>query len=44
MVSDLIVQLNKKYAMTFVVVTHNMEIQKIADYLYEMKDGRIYQK
>lgn len=44
MVSDLIVQLNKKYAMTFVIVTHNMEIQKIADYLYEMKDGRIYQK
>lgn len=44
MVSDLIVQLNKKYEMTFVVVTHNMEIQKIADYLYEMKDGRIYQK
>lgn len=43
-VSDLIVHLNKKYKMTFVVVTHNLEIQKIADYLYEMKDGKLFKK
>lgn len=43
-VSDLIVHLNKKFRMTFVVVTHNVEIQKIADYLYEMKDGQIFNK
>ncbi len=43
-VSDLIVHLNKKYKMTFVVVTHNLEIQKIADYLFEMKDGKLFKK
>jgi lipoprotein-releasing system ATP-binding protein len=43
-VSDLIVQLNKKYQMTFVVVTHNMEIPKIADSIYEMKDGKIFKR
>ena len=43
-VSDLIVHLNKKYKMTFVVVSHNLDIQNIAHYLYEKKDGKLFKK
>ncbi len=38
---DLVIQLNKKFEKTFVVVTHNKEMISIADELYEMKDGKI---
>jgi lipoprotein-releasing system ATP-binding protein len=43
-ISDLIVQLNTRYSKTFVVVTHNKEMLKIADQVYEMKDGKILGK
>lgn len=41
---DLVIQLNKKYGKTFIVVTHNKEMISIADELYEMKDGKILSK
>jgi lipoprotein-releasing system ATP-binding protein len=41
-ISDLIVQLNSKYKKTFVIVTHNKEMLEIADQVYEMKDGKIF--
>jgi lipoprotein-releasing system ATP-binding protein len=43
-ISDLIVRLNSKYKKTFVIVTHNKEMLEIADQVYEMKDGKIFNK
>lgn len=43
-ISDLIVQLNSKYLKTFVIVTHNKEMLQIADFIYEMKDGKLLNK
>jgi putative ABC transport system ATP-binding protein len=34
-------ELNHEHGMTFVIVTHDLSIQKIADKIIELKDGRI---
>lgn len=39
LISDLIVKLNERSGMTFVVVTHNKEMMKIAHHTFQMKDG-----
>lgn len=41
MISELIQELNTKYKKTFLIVTHNQEMKSIADYIYDMKDGRL---
>jgi lipoprotein-releasing system ATP-binding protein len=39
LISDLIVELNGRFGMTFIVVTHNKEMMKIAHHTFQMKDG-----
>jgi len=39
--NNLFVDLRNKFKKTFVVVTHNPELMKLADFVYEMRDGRI---
>jgi lipoprotein-releasing system ATP-binding protein len=43
-ISDLILHINAKYNKTFVVVTHNKDMLDIADFTFEMKDGKIFNK
>lgn len=43
-ISDLIVTFNSKFGKTFVIVTHNLEMLSIADFIYEMKDGMIHRR
>lgn len=38
----LILELREKFNMTFVIVTHNSSLVKLADRVYEIKDGNIY--
>ncbi|MEJ2105374.1 MAG: ABC transporter ATP-binding protein [Ignavibacteriaceae bacterium] len=40
-VHKLIVDLKENLGMTFVIVTHNSSLVKLADLLYEIKDGKI---
>lgn len=39
-IHQLISDLRDKYKMTFVIVTHNSNLVKMADHVYEIKDGR----
>jgi lipoprotein-releasing system ATP-binding protein len=39
--NNLFVELKNKYNKTFIVVTHNPELMKLADFIFEMKDGKI---
>ena len=41
-VHQLIVDLRDKFKKTFVIVTHNANLVKLADRVYEIKDGRIF--
>ncbi|MCX7786031.1 MAG: ABC transporter ATP-binding protein [candidate division WOR-3 bacterium] len=43
-IHDLFRDLNKNLGITFLIVTHNPELVKIADTLFEMKDGILTQK
>lgn len=43
-ITNLLVQLNRKFQKTFIIVTHNKEMLGIADYVYEMKDGKLLNK
>ncbi|MEW6508954.1 MAG: ABC transporter ATP-binding protein [Bacteroidota bacterium] len=43
-IHELFQNLNKKLNLTFLIVTHNPELVKISDNLYEMKDGLLTQK
>lgn len=38
---ELFFTLKKEMSQTFVIVTHNRELAKMADHVFEMKDGRI---
>ncbi|MCX6149996.1 MAG: ABC transporter ATP-binding protein [Ignavibacteriales bacterium] len=42
--NNLFVNLRDEFRTTFVVVTHNPELMKLADYVFEMKDGNIVNK
>ncbi len=41
---NLFKELNKNFDTTFLIVTHNKELSKLADVLYEMKDGLLVRK
>jgi len=41
-IHNLFTQLKTKFGMTFLIVTHNPELVKLADVVYEMKDGEIF--
>jgi lipoprotein-releasing system ATP-binding protein len=43
-IHKLIVDLKNNLGMTFVIVTHNSSLVKLADFLYEIKDGKILVK
>ncbi len=43
-IHKLMIELNEKYGLTFLIVTHNPNLVKLADKLYEMKDGKIWEK
>jgi lipoprotein-releasing system ATP-binding protein len=42
-IHNLIVELRDKYKKTFVIVTHNKGLVKLADKVFEMKDGNLIQ-
>ena len=42
-IHNLIVELRDKYKKTFVIVTHNKGLVKLADKVFEMKDGKLIQ-
>lgn len=42
-IHNLIVELRDKFNKTFVIVTHNKGLVKLADKVFEMKDGRLIQ-
>ncbi len=42
-IHNLIVELRDKYNKTFVIVTHNKGLVKLADKVFEMKDGKLIQ-
>ena len=41
LIHQLILELREKFNMTFVIVTHNSNLVKMADSVYEIKDGNI---
>ena len=41
-IHSLILDLRERFKMTFVIVTHNPSLVKLADKVYEIKDGSIY--
>ena len=43
-IHKLIVELKEKYNKTFVIVTHNQNLVKLADKVYEIKDGKLISK
>ena len=43
-IHKLIVELKEKYSKTFVIVTHNQNLVKLADKVFEIKDGKINPK
>jgi len=43
-IHKLIVELKEKYNKTFVIVTHNQNLVKLADNIFEIKDGKINPK
>ena len=43
-VHKLFLDLKEKLGMTFLIVTHNPELVKLADIVYEMKDGKLITK
>lgn len=42
MIHKLFIDLKNKLQLTFLIVTHNPELIKLADNIFEMKDGKIY--
>ncbi len=44
MIHELFVDLQKKFDLTFLIVTHNKELVALGDFVLEMKDGQIYNK
>ena len=43
-INQIIVDLRDKLGKTFVIVTHNLELMKLADEVFEMKDGNCLKK
>lgn len=43
-INKIIVNLRDKFKKTFVIVTHNIELVKLADEVFEMKDGKCIKK
>jgi lipoprotein-releasing system ATP-binding protein len=43
-IHKLIVNLKEKYNKTFVIVTHNQNLVKLADKVFEIKDGKLISK
>ena len=43
-IHKLIVELKEKYNKTFVIVTHNQNLVKLADKVFEIKDGKLISK
>lgn len=41
-IHNLFVKLKEEMGMTFLIVTHNPELVKLADIVYEMKDGKLF--
>lgn len=41
-VHNLFIDLNKKFGITFLIVTHNPSLINLGDYVFEMKDGLIF--
>ncbi|MEJ5351087.1 MAG: ABC transporter ATP-binding protein [Melioribacteraceae bacterium] len=41
-VHNLFVELNKNFGITFLIVTHNPSLINLGDYVFEMKDGLIF--
>ena len=41
-INQLFLKLREEFKQTFVIVTHNMEMAKIADRILNMKDGKLY--
>jgi lipoprotein-releasing system ATP-binding protein len=44
MIHELFVELQKKFDLTFLVVTHNKELVALGNYVLEMKDGQIFNR
>ena len=44
MIHELFVDLQKKFDLTFLIVTHNKELGALGDFVLEMKDGQIFNK
>lgn len=40
-INQIFVKLKNDYNKTFLIVTHNKELMKLADYVFEIKDGKI---
>ena len=43
-IHKLLFELRDNFKKTFVIVTHNPELMKLADVIFEIKDGVIQQK
>ncbi len=44
LVFSLIKKLNRKYNISFLIATHNMEVKKITNKIYLLKSGRLFKK
>ncbi|MBL1212875.1 MAG: ABC transporter ATP-binding protein [Ignavibacteriae bacterium] len=44
MIHELFIDLQKKFDLTFLIVTHNKELVALGDFVLEMKDGQIFNK